>query len=142
MGERLTKTAEIIEYEGVQILFNDFTGMKGREFADAFRANNKAMGPKMAMKKDWLSVNVFSDCFVDEVATKAIIKVHKNMVGYFVAIADVGLSPMQAMAVKMADSFSGSTIPIKFADTVDEAKKWVVEIHKERMKQQMKPAKK
>ncbi len=54
--------------------------------------------------------------------------VHKDMVGYFVAIADVGLNPVQTMAVRLADSFSGSAIPIKFADTVDEGKKWVVEI--------------
>ena len=37
MGERLTSTAEIIEYRGVQVLFNDFSGLKGQEIADAIK---------------------------------------------------------------------------------------------------------
>ena len=136
MGERLNKTGEIIEYEGAQILFNDFSGLKGQELADALKASTKVMLPKMASgKRDWLSVNVFNDCFFDEAATKIVMKVHKGTVGYFVAVADVGLSSIQSMAVKLADSLSGSKIPIKFADTVEEAKKWVVEVYKERMKQ-------
>jgi len=136
MGEKLTETAEIIEYKGVQILFNDFSGLRGQELADALRASTKAMIPKVASgKKDWLSVNLFANCFLDAAAQKTLKKVHKAMAGSFVAIADVGLSHIQSMAIELAASLAGSAVPLTFPDTVDEAKEWVVEIHKKTKKQ-------
>jgi hypothetical protein len=135
MRERLTSTAEIIEYKGVQILFNDFSGLKGQEISDAIRACNKVMISKMASgKRDWLSINLFTNCFFDEAAQKALVKVHKAMVGFFVAIADVGLSRIQTIAIEIAASLAGSGVPLKFLDTVDEAKDWVVEVHQKTMK--------
>ncbi len=61
---------------------------------------------------------------------------------YFVVITDLVLNPLQTIAARLADSFFGSAIPIKFADTVEEAKKWVVEVFKEKMRQAAKPSKK
>ena len=94
------------------------------------------MIPKVASgKKDWLSVNLFANCFFDAAAQKTLTKVHKAMAGFFVAIADVGLSHIQSIAIELAASLAGSAVPLTFPDTVDEAKEWVVEIHKKTKKQ-------
>ncbi len=130
MGERLTDKAEIIEYKGVQILFNDFSGLKGQELADAIKSSSKAMIPKVASgKKDWVSINLYTNCLFDAASQKALTKVHKAMIGYFVAIADVGLSHIQSIAIELAASLAGSAVPITFPNTVDEAKEWVVQTH-------------
>jgi 2',3'-cyclic-nucleotide 2'-phosphodiesterase (5'-nucleotidase family) len=109
--------------------------LKGKEIVEALRALNKIMVPKLASgKTDWLSINVFNNCVFDESATRALMKVHKSMVGFFVAIADVGLTPIQSAGMQLSDSLIGSAIPLKFADTVDEAKEWVVEVHRKTVK--------
>jgi hypothetical protein len=43
MGEKLTNTPEIIEHKGVQILFDNLSGLKGQELADALKAVSTAM---------------------------------------------------------------------------------------------------
>ena len=73
-------------------------------------------------------------CFFDEAAHKTLIKVHKAVVGFFVAIADVGLSNIQTLAIDLAASLAGSAVPLKFPGTVDEAKDWVVEVHQKTMR--------
>ena len=134
MDEKLTKTAEIIEYKGVQILFNDFKGLQGQGLADALKAVSRAMLPRITSRKDWLSVNDYTDCIFDEAATKALIRVHKGMTGFFLAIAEVGLRQIQKTSIELIHSVAQSNVPLSFPDSVEEGKDWVVEIHRQHAK--------
>jgi hypothetical protein len=131
MGEKLTKTAEIIEHKGVQILFNDFKGLQGQQLADALKEIARAMRPRIGSRKDWLSVNDYTGCMFDEAATKALIRVQKGMTGFFLAIAEVGLSPIQRSSIELMHSLAKSDTPMSFPATVEEAKDWVVSVHRE-----------
>ncbi len=51
MGEKLTKTAEIIEHKGVQILLDNLSGLKGQELTDALKAVNTVMRPRNKKQK-------------------------------------------------------------------------------------------
>lgn len=134
MGEKLTSTAEIIEHKGVQILFNDFTGLQGQELADALKAVSRAMLSRITSRKDWLSVNDYTGCIFDEAATKALIRVHKGMRGFFLAIAEVGLRQIQKTSIELMHSVAQSNVPLSFPDTVEEGKDWVVEIYRQHAK--------
>jgi len=134
MGEKLTETAEIIEHKGVKILFNDFSGLQGQKLANALKEVSRAMIARIASRKDWLSVNDYSGCIFDEAATKALIRVHKGMTGFFMAIAEVGLRQIQKTSIMLMHSVAKSDIPISFPDTLEEGKDWVVEIHKQHAK--------
>lgn len=134
MGEKLTKTAELIEHKGVQVLFNDFRGLQGQQLADALKDVSRAMLGRIASKKDWLSVNDYTGCVFDEAATKALIRVHKGMTGFFLAIAEVGLRQIQKTSVELIHSVAKSDIPLSFPDTVEEGKDWVVEIYRKHAK--------
>jgi hypothetical protein len=134
MSEKLTKTAEMIEYKGVQILFNDFKGLQGQELADALKAVSRAMLPRIESRKDWLSVNDYTGCIFDEASTKALIRVHKGMTGFFLAIAEVGLRQIQKTSIELIHSVAKSDIPLSFPDTVEEGKDWVVEIFRQHSK--------
>jgi hypothetical protein len=134
MGEKLTKTAEIIEHKGVQILLNDFRGLQGQELADALKAISRAMLPRITSRKDWLSVNDYTGCTFDEAATRALIRVHKGMTGFFLAIAEIGLRQIQKTSLELIHSVAQSDIPLSFPDTVEEGKDWVVEIYRQRAK--------
>jgi hypothetical protein len=130
MGDKLTKTGEIIEHKGVQILYNDFRGLKGQELADALKAISRAMISRITSRKDWLSVNDYTGCVFDEAATKALIRVHKGMTGFFLAIAEVGLRQIQKTSIQLIHSVAKSDIPLSFPDTVEEGKDWVAEIYR------------
>ncbi len=132
MGEKLTKTAEIIEHKGVQILFDNLSGLEGQELADALKAVSQAMISRIKHKNDWVAVNLFTGCVFDEAATKVLIRVHKAMMPYFLAIAEVGLSPIQQSGIQLVHSVAKSNVPLRFLDSVEEAKDWVVSIHTDR----------
>jgi hypothetical protein len=87
MGEKLTKTSEIIEHKGVQILLNDFSGLKGQEIGEAIKATSKAMIPKTANKRDWTCINIYRNCVFDAESQKTLMKIHKIMAGFFIAWA-------------------------------------------------------
>ena len=131
MGEKLTDTAEIIEHKGVQIVFHDLSGLKGRVLADALIDISQAMISKIKHKNDWVAVNLFTDCTFDDTATKVLIRVHKAMMPYCMAIGEVGLSPIQQSGIQLVHSVAKSKVPLRFLDSVEEAKDWVVSIHKE-----------
>ena len=134
MGERLTETAEIIEHKGVKILFNDFSGLQGQKLANALKDVSRAMISRITSRKDWLSVNDYTGCIFDEAATKALIRVHKGMTGFFLAIAEVGLRQIQKTSVELIHSVAKSDIPLSFPDTVEEGKDWLVEIYRRHAK--------
>jgi len=131
MGEKLTKTAEIIEHKGVQIVFDNLSGLKGQELADALKAVSRAMVPKITHKKDWVAVNLFTGCVFDEAATKVLIRVHNAMITSCMAIGEVGLSPIQKSGIELVHSVAKSKVPLKFLESVEEAKDWVVSVHRE-----------
>ncbi len=130
MGEKLTKTAELIDHNGVEILFNDFRGLQGQELADALKAVSRAMLPRITTRKNWVSVNDYTNCIFDEAATKALIRVHKGMTGFFLAIAEVGLTQIQKTSIELMHSVAKSDVPLRFPATVEEGKDWVVEIYR------------
>ncbi len=134
MGEKLTETAEILEHKGVEILFNDFRGLQGQQLADALKAVSRAMLSRITSRKDWLSVNDYTDCIFDEAATKALIRVHKGMTGFFLAIAEVGLRQIQKTSIELIHSVAQSDVPLNFPDSVEEGKDWVVEMYRQHAK--------
>lgn len=136
MGHRITRTAEIIEHKGVQILVNDFTGLTGREIADAIKENSRAMVSKTTPgRKDWLSVSIFIDCFLDDAALKALSRVREAMKPFFIAMAEVGMHEVQKVGLDIAAKSSKTDIPYQFFDNIDEAKDWLAEMYMKHMSQ-------
>jgi hypothetical protein len=136
MGQKISRTAEIIEHKGVQILLNDFTGLNGREIVDAIKENSRAMIDKTTPgRKDWLSVSVFTDCFFDDAALKALSRVREAMKPFFVAMAEVGMREVQKVGLDIAAKSSKTDIPYRFFDNVEEAKDWLVEMYTKHVSQ-------
>ncbi len=131
MGEKLTNTAEIIEHKGVQILFDNLTGLKRQELVNALKAVSKAMTSKTPNKKDWVAVNVFTGCVLTEPVIKILIRIRSAMMPFFLAIADVGLNPTQKYSIELIHELAKSKVPLKYFDTVEEAKEWVVSVYME-----------
>jgi hypothetical protein len=131
MGEKLTNTAEIIEHKGVQILVDNLSGLKGQELADALKAVNTVMRPRAKDKKDWVCVNVFTDCFFDEATTKILIRIRSEMRHTFLAIAEVGASPLQRSSLELINAVAKSEVPLRTFNSLEEAKDWVVSVHAE-----------
>lgn len=135
MGQKLTRTGEVIEHRGAQILFNDFSGLSGHELTDALKEISRAMAPRTTNKKDWLSIALFTGAKFDEHAAKILIKVHRSMADCYLAIAEVGMSAKDALAVQLVNTVAHSNVPIRFFDSIDEAKEWVVEVHGQKVSQ-------
>ncbi len=131
MGEKLTDTAEIVEHKGVTILFDNLSGLKRQELANALKAVSMAMISKAANKKDWVAVNLFTGCVLDEATTKVLIQIRKAMVPLFLAIADVGLNPTQKSMIELIQALAKSKVPLRYFDGVEEAKDWVVSVYAE-----------
>jgi hypothetical protein len=131
MGEKLTKTAEIIEHKGVQILLDNLSGLKGQELTDALKAVNTAMRPRTKDKKDWVCVNIFTGCFLDETAVKMLIRIRTEMIRTFLAIAEVGVSPLQKSSLELINAVAKSEVPMRTFNGVEEAKDWVVSVYAE-----------
>jgi len=131
MGEKLTKTAEIIEHKGVQVLVDNLSGLKGQELADALKAVNTVMRPRAKGKKDWVAINLFTDCFFDDAAVKILIQIRSEMRHTFLAIAEVGASPLQRTSLELINTVAKSQVPFRTFDNVEEAKDWVVSVYAE-----------
>ncbi len=131
MGAKLTDTAEIIEHKGVQILFDNLSSLKRQELANALKAVSTAMISRTPEKKDWVAVNLFTGCVLDEATTKILIRIRKAMVPFFLAIADVGLNPTQKASIELVHALAKSKVPLRYFDSVEEAKDWVVSVYTE-----------
>ena len=86
---------------------------------------------KTKNKNDWVAVNLFKGCVFDEASTKVLIRIRKAMIPFFVAIAEVGLSPIQKSSVELVNAVAKSKVPLRSLASVEEAKDWVVSIHSE-----------
>ena len=136
MRQKITRTAEIIEYKGVKILVNDFSGLSGQEIVDAIKENSRAMIFKTTLgKKEWLNLSIFTDCHFDEAALKALSRVRLRMKPFFVAMAEVGMSDVQKLGLDMAASTSKTDIPYRVFSDADEAKDWLATMYSKHVKQ-------
>ena len=130
MGEMITRNAEMIEHKGVQIVKLEFVGMSGQELADGIKLASRAMIPKLTPgKREWLNITIFTDCFFNETALKALSNGMEGMSTSFIAVAVVGMHNIQQIGLDIAASSSKTEFLHRFFEDVDEAKDWLVTMH-------------
>ena len=130
MDRKLSGTVKIVQHKGVEIIISDYSGLKGRELTEGLKENTKAMVPIARAKRDCVLVSLFNDCLLDEDSAKYLVKVQKAMEGFFVAYALVGMSGVQASAIKINRALRNSSIATEFFDNDKDAMDWVADKYK------------
>ena len=125
MERKLSGTVKIVQHKGVEIMVGDYTGLKGHELAERLKENTKAIKPIARDKRDCVLVDLFNGCLLDEESAKYLVKVQKAMEGFFVAYAAVGISEVQASALKVNRALRNSSIATEFFGSDIEAMDWV-----------------
>ena len=53
------------------------------------------------------------------------------MAPFFLAIAEVGLSPIQKASIELVQAVAKFNVPLRSFDSLEEAKDWVASVHTE-----------
>ena len=127
MEQQLGASAKIVQYKGVDLVYNDLTGLKGSQLTERLRENGRAMAPRTKSRSDNVILNIFTDTLLDESGAKYLRKLHKNMHGFFIVCAIVGMNNFQKYLVEITEALSKTKLRSKFFDHENEAMDWMVE---------------
>ena len=130
MEQQLGASAKIVQYKGVDLIYNDLSGLKGSQLTERLRENGRAMAPRTKSRSDNVILNIFTDTLLDENGANYMRKLHKNMDGFFVACAIVGMSGIQKYLVEITETLNNTKLRSKFFDHETEAMDWMVEEYK------------
>ncbi len=60
-----------------------------------------------------------------------LIRIRTEMIRTFLAIAEVGVSPIQKSSLELINAVAKSEVPLRTFNNVEEAKDWVVSVYSE-----------
>ncbi len=130
MEQQLGGTVKIVHYKGVDVIYNDLNGLKERDLTERLKENARAMAQTTKTRRDSVIINIFKDTRFDEDGLKYMKKLHKNLDGFFVACAIVGMHGLQKYIVEITEALNNSNFRSKFFDHENEAMDWAAEQYK------------
>ena len=130
MDQQLGASVKIVQYKGVDFIYNDIRGLKGNQLTERLRENGRAMAPITKTRSDNVILNIFTDTSLDESGSKYLSKLHKNMDGFFIVCAIVGMNSFQQYLVEITEALNGTKLRSKFFEHENEAMDWMVEEYK------------
>ena len=127
MERQLGETVKIVHYKGVDVIYNDLNGLKDGELTERLKENARAMAQTTKTRQDSVIINIFTDTRFDEDGLKYMKKLHKNLHGFFIACAIVGMNGLQKYIVEITEALNSTHFRSKFFDHENEAMDWTVE---------------
>lgn len=125
MTDTLTQTMTWTSFGGHQLLHADYRALESDKIAIAIKENQTAIEELGRQgHKDLLVLTDVTDTEVDHVVVTAFMQVASAMRPFTRASAVVGMGMARTVMLKVVNSFSAvETHP---ADSIDEAKRWLV----------------
>ncbi len=130
MEQKWSKTAKMVQHNGVDLIVSDFTGMKDQELTEGMKENTRAIRHNIGDRHDWVMVNLFKDCFLNQEAVEYIFQIRKAMEGTFVASAIVGMTAIQKAVYQISIGPQKSKISTEFFHNQVEAMDWAAKEYK------------